>query len=76
MITNFGNKNNSSKEKKKKKKEEKKATLKTTSFLLQAYLFARVLVGWVVAVAENARPLPLDFFLAGMGKIAKINSWL
>ena len=75
MITKFGNKNNSSKEKKK-KKEEKKATLKTTSFLLQAYLFARVLVGWVVAVAENARPLPLDFFLAGMGKVAKINSWL
>ena len=33
-------------------------------------------MGWVVAVAENARPLPLDFFLAGMGKVAKINSWL
>ena len=38
--------------------------------------FAGVLVGWAVATAKDARPLPLDSSLAGMGKVTKTISWL
>ena len=65
LITNLGNKNNSPKKKK-----------TTHGFIFITSLSFGVLAGWAVAAAEDAGPLPLGSSLAGIGKVAKTNSWL
>ena len=63
MITNFG-------------KEKKRSYSKDYFIFITMLSFAGVLVDWVVVVAEDVGPLPLDSSLAGMRKVAKTSSWL